>query len=283
MISDCQELLRLFGIPFIIAAGEAEAQCAWMQDNGVVDVIITDDSDVLLFGDSCRVYRNVFNKNKYIESYSSDRIFESLNFTREKFVQLAMLVGSDYSEGIKGIGAVNGIEILERFEGAGISGLQQFKEFWNGVQQNESKSAPRGFAKMKKLCRRIEISDKFPDQRIYDAYFNPQINHVSRKDFFWEGPDFHSIRRYLSDRLDWGKQKLDNILGPLEREVQKRKEGGSEQRQSLLDSFFLKTVKSPTNQRVAKVVESWKVKQVTESDVKIDSKHIKLPKRNKRR
>lgn len=56
MYGDCQELLQLFGLPYIIAPSEAEAQCAWLDDNGLVDGVVTDDNDVFLFGGR-HVYR----------------------------------------------------------------------------------------------------------------------------------------------------------------------------------------------------------------------------------
>lgn len=56
MHGDCQELLQLFGLPYIIAPSEAEAQCAWLDANGLVDGVVTDDNDVFLFG-AKHVYR----------------------------------------------------------------------------------------------------------------------------------------------------------------------------------------------------------------------------------
>jgi DNA excision repair protein ERCC-5 len=56
-------LLSLFGIPYIISPSEAEAQCAYLKATKLVDGIITDDSDVFLFGGDC-VYKNVFNSNR---------------------------------------------------------------------------------------------------------------------------------------------------------------------------------------------------------------------------
>ncbi|XP_018367514.1 PREDICTED: DNA repair protein complementing XP-G cells homolog isoform X2 [Trachymyrmex cornetzi] len=61
--TDAQDLLRLFGIPYIIAPMEAEAQCAYLEQIKLTDGTITDDSDIWLFGGQC-VYKNFFNHNK---------------------------------------------------------------------------------------------------------------------------------------------------------------------------------------------------------------------------
>lgn len=57
MYGDCQELLQLFGLPYIIAPAEAEAQCAWLDAQGLVDGVVTDDNDAFLFG-AKHIYRS---------------------------------------------------------------------------------------------------------------------------------------------------------------------------------------------------------------------------------
>lgn len=63
-----QELLRLFGVPYLVAPMEAEAQCAALDRADHTHGTITDDSDVWLFGGR-HVYRNFFSQNKYVEHY----------------------------------------------------------------------------------------------------------------------------------------------------------------------------------------------------------------------
>lgn len=58
----------MFGVPFIVAPMEAEAQCAALDRTDQTHGTITDDSDVWLFGGR-HVYKNFFNSNKYVEHY----------------------------------------------------------------------------------------------------------------------------------------------------------------------------------------------------------------------
>ncbi len=69
-IVDCvsQELLEMFGLPYIIAPMEAEAQCAYLDTVHLVDGVVTDDCDVFLFG-GLSVYKNIFDDRKYVETY----------------------------------------------------------------------------------------------------------------------------------------------------------------------------------------------------------------------
>jgi DNA excision repair protein ERCC-5 len=71
--------LQLFGLPFITAPGEAEAQCAYLDFTDVTEGSITEDSDVWLFG-ARRVYKNFFSTDQFIDSYSNQVIKSQLGY-----------------------------------------------------------------------------------------------------------------------------------------------------------------------------------------------------------
>jgi DNA excision repair protein ERCC-5 len=54
-------LLSIFGIPWVEAPGESEAQCAYLEHLRLVDFVVTDDSDAFLFG-AKRVIKGLFDK-----------------------------------------------------------------------------------------------------------------------------------------------------------------------------------------------------------------------------
>ncbi|KAK1802951.1 hypothetical protein P4O66_021481, partial [Electrophorus voltai] len=138
MCQESQELLQLFGVPFLVAPMEAEAQCAALDRSDQTHGTITDDSDVWLFGGR-HVYKNFFSQNKYVEHYQYVDIQNQLGLDRTKLINLAYLLGSDYTEGIPGVGYVTGMEILNEFTGSGLDPLTQFSHFgWNSRKTEET-------------------------------------------------------------------------------------------------------------------------------------------------
>ena len=60
-IDECKELLDYMGIPYIVAVEEADSEIAKLCEKGYVDIVSTEDMDILTFG-SPKIVKNLFSK-----------------------------------------------------------------------------------------------------------------------------------------------------------------------------------------------------------------------------
>ncbi|KAI0855870.1 PIN domain-like protein [Xylaria cubensis] len=236
MISECQALLRYFGIPYIAAPMEAEAQCAELVNLGLVDGIVTDDSDIFLFGGT-RVYKNMFNGNKFVECYLSTDLEKELSLSREQLISLAQMLGSDYTEGLPGVGPVTAVEILSEFPGK--DGLKEFHDWWQEVQvNNRPKEADKTSAFRKKFRKsqgtKLFLPPGFPSPAVVEAYLHPEVDH-STEQFQWGSPDVEGLRQFLMATIGWSQERTDEVLVPVIRDMNRRETEGT---QSNITRYF---------------------------------------------
>ncbi|MGQ9596283.1 MAG: flap endonuclease-1 [Thermoproteota archaeon] len=125
MVEDTKVLLYKMGLPFIEAPSDAEAQAAFIVINGDAYAVASRDYDTLLYG-SPRLVRNLairsteflpskgYSKVLKPELIETERVLNNLGITREQLVDIAILVGTDYNEGIKGIGPKKALHLIKR-------------------------------------------------------------------------------------------------------------------------------------------------------------------------
>ncbi|XP_062422774.1 DNA excision repair protein ERCC-5 [Rhea pennata] len=264
MFLESQELLRLFGIPYIEAPMEAEAQCAILDLTDQTSGTITDDSDVWLFG-ARHVYKNFFSQNKYVEYYQYVDFQNQLGLDRSKLINLAYLLGSDYTEGIPNVGFVTAMEILNEFPGHGLEPLLKFTEWWTEAQKNKKLRPNPHDTKVKKKLRDLQLSSGFPNPAVAEAYLKPVVDET-RGSFVWGKPDVEQIREFCQDHFGWTRTKIDEVLLPVLKQL------NSQQTQLRIDSFFRlaqhekQAIKS---QRLRRVVTCLKRKEKEEEDNEI--------------
>ncbi|XP_035276896.1 flap endonuclease GEN homolog 1 isoform X1 [Anguilla anguilla] len=135
VLKECAEMLDCLGIPWVSAAGEAEAMCAYLDSLGLVDGCITNDGDSFLYG-AQTVYRN-FNmstKDPQVDCYLMAKIKSELHLTRETLVGLAILLGCDYlPKGIPGVGKEQALKLIKTLRGQTL--LQKFTQ-WQSEGQD---------------------------------------------------------------------------------------------------------------------------------------------------
>uniref|UniRef100_A0A3B4DPW4 XPG-I domain-containing protein n=1 Tax=Pygocentrus nattereri TaxID=42514 RepID=A0A3B4DPW4_PYGNA len=221
-----RELLRLFGVPFLVAPMEAEAQCAALDRTDQTHGTITDDSDIWLFGGR-HVYKNFFSNNKYVEHYQYVDIQNQLGLDRTKMINLAYLLGSDYTEGIPGVGYVTGMELLNEFPGSGLEPLTEFSEWWNEAQKNKKLVTNQKDTKVKKKLRNLTVHAGFPNPAVAQAYLQPSVDQ-SEGSFSWGCLHI----KFCFSRFGWNSKKTEETLQPVLKQL------NTQQTQLRIDSFF---------------------------------------------
>ncbi|XP_045512140.1 DNA excision repair protein ERCC-5 homolog [Pieris brassicae] len=257
MTKDAQELLQVFGIPYIVAPMEAEAQCAFLEDAKLTDGTITDDSDIWLFGGKT-VYKNFFNQKKHVLQFLSERIERSYNLSREQLILLALLVGSDYTTGVNGIGPVTAMEILASFpfnkkKLSEMSNQAQYQQILTGLQ--EFKRWVRAGKRtdniaLKKKLKNVSLTDEFPSIRVVQAYLDPNVE-KSKEKFTWGNIDITILRDYTKDKFGWSQNKVDEIIKPVLKRLLDRKN-----QKTVHDYFKRKIVCESLDEQMSKRVKA---------------------------
>ena len=125
MVEQSKRLLGLLGVPIVQAPGEGEAQASAMALAGTAYAAASQDYDSLLFG-SPRLVKNLAitgrrklpRKEVYVdvqpEEISLEATLASLGVTRRQLVDMALLIGTDFNEGVKGIGPKKALALIKR-------------------------------------------------------------------------------------------------------------------------------------------------------------------------
>ncbi|EMS12233.1 DNA-repair protein, partial [Entamoeba histolytica HM-3:IMSS] len=100
------QMFKEINIPYIIAPGEAEAQCYQLEHDGLCDYIATNDSDIFVYG-AKNVITNLFTSSHPI-LYSASTFDYSLDQIR----LYSLLVPSDYSNGFPNVGPITAKHII---------------------------------------------------------------------------------------------------------------------------------------------------------------------------
>ncbi|EDN95298.1 hypothetical protein SS1G_11175 [Sclerotinia sclerotiorum 1980 UF-70] len=179
--AECQKLLKLMGIPFIIAPTEAEAQCAVLARAG----------KSLCGGDEQR--------KEPIQEVILEKVLAGLNMDRKQFVDLCILLGCDYLDPIPKVGPHTALKLIREH------GDLETLVAWIKADKKE----------------RYTIPEDWPYQDARELFFNPDVRPADHEDcdFKWEAPDIEGLVKFLvaekgfsEDRVRSAAQKLTKNL-----------------------------------------------------------------------
>lgn len=126
MVAEVKDLLDAMGVPWVDALGDGEAQASYMNAKGDVWAVASQDYDSLLFGSELLVRNATLSgrrklpgrgRREYVqvvpERVDLRENLKAMGLTREQLVDAAILVGTDFNPGIKGIGPKSAIKLLK--------------------------------------------------------------------------------------------------------------------------------------------------------------------------
>ena len=166
------QALKAENVAYVVAPYEADAQMAYLERVGVVDGILTEDSDLLVFG--CR---NVLLKLDVVEN-------TVISISREDFASLASTSGGGISllgwsdAQFRAMAILSGCDYLPSIPGVGLktawSLLRKHKTVDNVVRalkMEGKKDVPKGYLEAFRLAEKV-----FLHQRVYDPMEKTLVN-----------------------------------------------------------------------------------------------------------
>ena len=199
-----KQLLTMCGVPYVVAPFEAEAQCASLEEANLVDGVVTEDSDSLLFG--CRnVVRNLFGPKPHL--FTSSQIKSDLGLVREDMVKMAIFMGCDYTKGVSGIAAVNAVEVVSAWTDKSRvgDGLVRFKD-WVDKRLGEIGQETKRNRQLEIIEEVLEEDEGIEEDRVQAQIGKRYIAQHRNYRYNWvfpaNCPDFEIIEEFMTPKVD---------------------------------------------------------------------------------
>jgi flap endonuclease-1 len=199
-IFDIKYLTKLLGLPFVQAPGEADSQCAALNITNLVIGTLSEDTDILVFGGNTMLKKI----NKSIIEVNLKDILLDIGLSHDQFIDLCIIMGSDYNEPIKGLSYDN-IHILYK-EQQNMESFIQFIENENKIFIQNNKKP--------KYTIPIDFYDNWKNVKEY--YTKAQIVDPRDMSIIWEKPNKQKLLDFLCHENEFNhdniEKKIDYII-----------------------------------------------------------------------
>ena len=124
MIAEAKTLLRALGVPVVQALADGEAQAAILARSGSVWAVASQDYDALLYGSPKLVRNLTISQRKRVAGTRStvqikpevidlNETLQHHEISREDLVNAAILIGTDFNAGVRGVGPKTSLKIIK--------------------------------------------------------------------------------------------------------------------------------------------------------------------------
>ncbi|XP_011092214.1 flap endonuclease 1 isoform X2 [Sesamum indicum] len=200
---DCKKLLRLMGVPVIEAPCEAEAQCAALCRANKVFAVASEDMDSLTFG-APRFLRHLMgpsSKKIPVLEFEVSKVLEELNLNMDQFIDLCILAGCDYCDGIRGIGGVTALKLIRQHGSI------------EHILENINK-------------QRYQIPDDWPYQEVRLLFKEPSVlTDDDQLELKWTAPDEDGLISFLVNENAFNHDRISKAIERIKASTSKSSEG----------------------------------------------------------
>ncbi|KAI6801262.1 hypothetical protein KC360_g1520 [Hortaea werneckii] len=208
-------------VPYHRAPGEAEAECAALEQRGVVDAVWADDGDAFMFGCQTLIKQHKVDGQRikdYVRIYRAETILKECDLDRDSLVLFAMLAGGDYdTQGLRGCGPKTAAKASRTELGVArkardIHKYPQQVVLWRQALDRALKLSGSS----------VEIPTSFPNQKALGNYLYPNINppevldHLRALRQGWDQKiDQYKLRKLLRERFNIWTKGFINHFAPI--------------------------------------------------------------------
>ena len=129
-----KELFDILRVPYLIAPWEAEKMCSKLCIDGLVEAVLSEDTDVIAYGAPIFLTKIDTSTDTGVEIKNSE-IKSVLNFTQEQLLDLCIMCGTDYNPNIFRVGAHTAYKKITAFKS--IDGLKNNTTLDIGILNHE--------------------------------------------------------------------------------------------------------------------------------------------------
>lgn len=208
-INDAKKMMELFGFLSIQAPEEADSQCAALNVSNFVDAVVTEDMDVLAFGTN-KMLRKFSNKNKVVE-IDLKNILTGMKLNKEQFIDICIILGTDYCKPIKGL---NINSIYEIYTKCGnmydfINELSKINVELVLTGKEPKYKIPKNFITRWRIAKEYYISSAFVIDPV-ELTNNKMKN--SKSPQYWSKPNKEKLIKFLCADNDFDVHRVTQII-----------------------------------------------------------------------
>lgn len=118
-ISNLKKLLKILGVSFIQSDGEAETDCVSLFYDGIVDYVVSEDSDILAyfqpFGYPEKDLKTITHFNAQDMTFtqiSKQKVLSTLNLSAASFRDFCIMCGTDYNKNMFRVGVEKSYKLI---------------------------------------------------------------------------------------------------------------------------------------------------------------------------